>query len=158
MDKMKDLALLVGRVLLALMFVIAGWGKIGGYAGTQGYMEAMGVPGFILPLVILLELGGGLAIMLGLFTRSLSVLMAGFTLMAAFIFHHQPADQMQMLMFMKNVSVAGGFLALAAAVQGPSAWMPASARTGNTRIASFPTFWPVQSHRLFMPVTFACGR
>ncbi|AUY09596.1 MULTISPECIES: DoxX family protein [Aeromonas] len=120
MDKMKDVALLVGRVLLALMFVMAGWGKIGGYAGTQGYMEAMGVPGFMLPLVILLELGGGLAIMLGLFTRSLSVLLAGFTLMAAFIFHYQPAEQMQMqmLMFMKNVSVAGGFLALAAAGAG----------------------------------------
>ncbi|MFB2856028.1 DoxX family protein [Aeromonas allosaccharophila] len=118
MDKMKDLALLAGRVLLALMFVIAGWSKIGGYAGTQGYMEAMGVPGFMLPLVILLELGGGLAIVLGLFTRSLSVLMAGFTLMAAFIFHYQPAEQMQMLMFMKNVSVAGGFLALAAAGAG----------------------------------------
>ncbi len=118
MDKMKDVALLVGRVLLALMFVMAGWGKIGGYAGTQGYMEAMGVPGFMLPLVILLELGGGLAIVLGLFTRSLSVLLAGFTLMAAFIFHYQPAEQMQM--FMKNVSVAGGFLALAAA--GPGAF------------------------------------
>ncbi|WP_421197426.1 DoxX family protein [Aeromonas enteropelogenes] len=118
MDKMKDVALLVGRVLLALMFVMAGWSKIGGYAGTQGYMEAMGVPGFLLPLVILLELGGGLAIMLGLFTRSLSVLMAGFTLMAAFIFHYQPADQMQMLMFMKNISVAGGFLALAVAGAG----------------------------------------
>lgn len=118
MDKMRDMALLVGRVLLALMFVIAGWSKIGGYAGTQGYMEAMGVPGFMLPLVILLELGGGLAVVLGLFTRSIAVLLAGFTLMAAFIFHYQPADQMQMLMFMKNVSVAGGFLALAAAGAG----------------------------------------
>ena len=119
MEKMKDVALLAGRVLLALMFVMAGWSKIGGYAGTQGYMEAMGVPGFMLPLVILLELGGGLAVVLGLFTRSLSVLLAGFTLMAAFIFHYQPAEQMQMLMFMKNVSVAGGFLALAAAGAGP---------------------------------------
>lgn len=118
MDKMKDVALLAGRVLLALMFVMASWSKIGGYAGTQGYMEAMGVPGFMLPLVILLELGGGLAVVLGLFTRSLSVLLAGFTLMAAFIFHYQPAEQMQMLMFMKNVSVAGGFLALAAAGAG----------------------------------------
>lgn len=118
MDKMKDVALLAGRVLLALMFVMAGWSKIGGYAGTQGYMEAMGVPGFMLPLVILLELGGGLAVVLGLFTRSLSVLLAGFTLMAAFIFHYQPAEQMQMLMFMKNVSVVGGFLALAAAGAG----------------------------------------
>ncbi|MGL5660552.1 MAG: DoxX family protein [Aeromonas sp.] len=114
MDRMKDVALLVSRLLLALMFVMAGWGKIGGYAGTQGYMEAMGVPGAILPLVILLELGGGLAIMLGLFTRSLSVLLAGFTLMAAFIFHYQPSEQMQMMMFMKNLSIAGGFLALAA--------------------------------------------
>lgn len=113
MDKMSDAALLLGRVLLALMFVTAGWGKIGGYAGTQGYMEAMGVPGFMLPLVILLELGGGLAIMLGLFTRSLAVLLAGFTLMASFLFHYQPAEKMQMLMFMKNISVAGGFLALA---------------------------------------------
>lgn len=118
MEKMKDVALLAGRVLLALMFVMAGWSKIGGYAGTQGYMEAMGVPGFMLPLVILLELGGGLAVVLGLFTRSFSVLLAGFTLMAAFIFHYQPAEQMQMLMFMKNVSVAGGFLVLAAAGAG----------------------------------------
>ena len=118
MDKMRDVALLVSRVLLALMFVIAGWGKIGGYAGTQGYMEAMGVPGAVLPLVILLELGGGLAIVLGLFTRSIAVLLAGFTLMAAFLFHYQPAEQMQMLMFMKNLSIAGGFLALAAAGAG----------------------------------------
>ena len=118
MDKMKDVALLVGRVLLALMFVIAGWGKIGGYAGTQGYMEAMGVPGALLPLVILLELGGGLAVVLGLFTRTLSVLLAGFCVVAAVIFHYQPADQMQMIMFMKNLSVAGGFLVLAAAGAG----------------------------------------
>ncbi|MEW7866033.1 DoxX family protein [Aeromonas diversa] len=120
MDKMKDIALLLSRVLLALMFVVAGWGKIGGYAGTQGYMEAMGVPGMLLPLVILLELGGGLAILTGLLTRSVSLLLAGFCVVAALLFHYQPADQMQMIMFMKNISIAGGFLALAAA--GPGAF------------------------------------
>ncbi|MFL9590795.1 DoxX family protein [Aeromonas schubertii] len=120
MDKMRDIALLVGRVLLALMFVSAGWSKIGGYAGTQGYMEAMGVPGMLLPLVILLELGGGLAILAGMLTRSVSLLLAGFCVLAALLFHYQPADQMQMIMFMKNISIAGGFLVLAAA--GPGAF------------------------------------
>ncbi|ALP39627.1 DoxX family protein [Aeromonas schubertii] len=120
MDKMRDIALLVGRVLLALMFVSAGWSKIGGYAGTQGYMEAMGVPGMLLPLVILLELGGGLAILAGVLTRSVSLLLAGFCVLAALLFHYQPADQMQMIMFMKNISIAGGFLVLAAA--GPGAF------------------------------------
>lgn len=118
MDKMKDLLLLLGRVLLALIFVVAGWSKIVGYTGTQGYMEAMGVSGALLPLVIALELGGGLAMMLGLFTRSISLLLAGFTLVAGFIFHYQPAEQMQMLMFMKNISISGGFLALAASGAG----------------------------------------
>lgn len=120
MDKMRNIALLVGRVLLALMFVSAGWSKIGGYAGTQGYMEAMGVPGMLLPLVILLELGGGLAILAGVLTRSVSLLLAGFCVLAALLFHYQPADQMQMIMFMKNISIAGGFLVLAAA--GPGAF------------------------------------
>ena len=83
MDKMSDAALLVGRILLALMFVTAGWGKIGGYAGTQGYMEAMGVPGFMLPLVILLELGGGLAIM----PKAMLESMPGYTSVTAWPMH-----------------------------------------------------------------------
>ena len=110
---------LCGRVLLALMFVAAGYGKIGAYEGTQGYMEAMGVPGMLLPLVIVLELGGGLAIMAGWQTRIIAILLAGFCLVAAFIFHLDFADQMQSIMFMKNLSVAGGFLLLAA--YGPGA-------------------------------------
>jgi putative oxidoreductase len=110
---------LCGRVLLALMFVAAGYGKIGGYEGTQGYMEAMGVPGMLLPLVIVLELGGGLAIVAGWQTRIIAILLAGFCLVAAFIFHLDFADQMQSIMFMKNLSVAGGFLLLAA--YGPGA-------------------------------------
>ena len=111
---------LCGRVLLALMFVASGYGKIGGYEGMQGYMEAMGVPGMLLPLVIALELGGGLAIMVGWQTRIIAILLAGFTLVSAFIFHLNFADQMQSILFMKNLSVAGGFLVLAA--YGPGAF------------------------------------
>ncbi len=65
MEQLNPVFALVGRVLLAITFVVAGYGKIGGYAGTQGYMDSMGVPGMLLPLVIILELGGGLAIIAG---------------------------------------------------------------------------------------------
>ena len=120
MEKLHSYFGLCGRVLLALMFVAAGYGKIGGYEGTQGYMEAMGVPGMLLPLVIVLELGGGLAIIAGWQTRIIAILLAGFCLVAAFIFHLDFADRMQSIMFMKNLSVAGGFLLLAA--YGPGAF------------------------------------
>ena len=59
MKKLEDVGVLVARILMPILFITAGWGKITGYAGTQQYMEAMGVPGFMLPLVILLEFGGG---------------------------------------------------------------------------------------------------
>ena len=119
MDKLNPYFGLAGRVLLAIMFVAAGYGKIGGYAATQGYMESMGVPGMLLPVVIALELGGGLAIIVGWQTRFIAILLAGFTLMAGVIFHLNFADQMQSILFMKNLSVAGGFLLLAA--YGPGA-------------------------------------
>ena len=124
---------LCGRVLLALMFVASGYGKIGGYAGTQGYMESMGVPGMLLPLVIVLELGGGLAIIAGWQIRIIAILLAGFCLAAAFTFHLDFADQMQSIMFMKNLSVAGGFLLLAA--YGPGAFALDN-RSASTRVDS----------------------
>ena len=119
MEKLNPVLGFAGRVLLAIMFVVAGYGKIGGYAGTQGHMDSMGVPGMLLPLVIILELGGGLAIIAGWQTRIVAILLAGFTLLAAFIFHLDFADRMQSIMFMKNLAVAGGFLVLAA--YGPGA-------------------------------------
>lgn len=118
MNKTKNLTLLAARVLLALIFVAAGASKIPDYASTQVYMQSMGVPGVLLPLVIALELGGGLAVMLGLWVRPLSWLLTGFTLVAAALFHHNFADQVQMLMFMKNLAIAGGLMALAAAGSG----------------------------------------
>ena len=63
MKKLEDVGVLVARILMPILFITAGWGKITGYAGTQQYMEAMGVPGALLPLTILLEFGGGLAIL-----------------------------------------------------------------------------------------------
>ncbi len=105
---------LAGRVLIALIFIVAGFSKISGYEGTQGYMEAMGVPGVLLPLVILLEVVGGLAIVVGFQTRILAFLFAGFSLVSAMLFHANFADQTQSILFMKNVAIAGGFLFLVA--------------------------------------------
>jgi len=105
---------LAGRILIAWLFVTSGFGKIGGFEGTQAYMASMGVPGALLPLVILTELGGGLLIVIGLFTRYAAIALAGFSILAGVLFHAGSADHMQQLMFMKNVTIAGGFLFLAA--------------------------------------------
>ena len=110
---------LLGRIGLSLIFLISGWGKIAGYAATQGYMESVGVPGALLPLVIALEVGGGLAILAGAFTRWFAVGLAIFSIASALIFHANLADQMQAIMFWKNFAIAGGFLLLAANGPGP---------------------------------------
>jgi putative oxidoreductase len=117
---MNNAIVLIARLMLAHIFVLAGVGKITGYAGTQGYMESMGVPGALLPLVILLELGGGLALIIGLLTRWVALALAGFCVASALIFHMNWSDQTQMIMFMKNVALAGGFLLLY--VQGAGAF------------------------------------
>lgn len=109
---LQQLAAPAGRILISLIFVLAGINKIIGYAGTQGYMESKGVPGELLPLVILLEVGGGLAVIVGWQTRLISLALAGFCILAALIFHNNFADQNQMIHFMKNLAIAGGFLFL----------------------------------------------
>ena len=109
----------MGRVFLALIFIIAGAQKITGYEGTQGYMESMGVPGALLPLVILLEVVGGLTLMLGWHTRITAFLLAGFTIVATLIFHSNLGDQTQMLFFLKNLAIAGGLLLVALHGAGP---------------------------------------
>ena len=88
--------------------------------GTAAYMEQHGIPGALMPLVILTELGGGLCILTGLFTRYVAIALVGFCLLTGYFFHYQPGDQMQMINFMKNLTIAGGFLLLAGA--GPGAF------------------------------------
>lgn len=106
--------MLIGRVLLAAIFIYAGYGKLGALEGTQAYMSSQGVPGGLLPLVILLELGGGIAIVLGLFTRITAIALAIFCVVSALLFHGHLIDQAQAILFMKNLAMAGGFLILAA--------------------------------------------
>jgi len=102
----------VARVFLAHIFILAGLSKVSAYAGTQQYMESMGIPGILLPMVILLEVVAGLALLLGWQTKIMAAMLAGFSIMAAVIFHANFADQMQMILFMKNISIAGGLLML----------------------------------------------
>lgn len=107
MDTFLNLA---ARILMSQIFIISGVGKITGYAGTQAYMAKMGVPGALLPLVILTELGGGLALLAGFQTKWVALALAGFTVLSALIFHLNFSDQMQMINFMKNLAIAGGLL------------------------------------------------
>ncbi len=103
--------IIVARILMAWIFIGAGLSKLGaGYAGTQGYMASVGLPGELLPLVILLEVGGGIALVLGFQARLAALALAIFSIASAFMFHGA-ADQMQQIMFMKNLAMAGGLLA-----------------------------------------------
>ncbi|MEL7465059.1 MAG: DoxX family protein [Pseudomonadota bacterium] len=115
MDLIVKAAAPSGRFLLSLIFITAGFQKITGYAGTAGYMESLGVPGVLLPLVILLELGGGLMLLAGYQARIVAFLLGGFSVISGVLFHLIPAQgmegfeqQLQMIMFMKNLAIAGG--------------------------------------------------
>ena len=110
---MNKISQLVARIFLGHIFLLAGFSKISAYEGTQAYMDAMGVPGMLLPLVILLEVAGGLAVIAGYQTRIAAYVLAGFTVIAGIIFHNNFADQMQMIMFMKNIAITGGLILLA---------------------------------------------
>ena len=121
MTQLLTYAAPLGRVLLSIMFITSGLQKITGYAGTQGYMEMMGVPGFLLPTVIIVEVVGGIALLIGWQARLSAFLLAGFSLVSGFLFHYLPSlgmegmeAQGQMISFMKNVTIAGGMLMVTA--------------------------------------------
>ena len=110
---MNHIIPLIARILIAQIFVISGLNKVGaGYAATSAYMQAMGTPAVLLPLVIALEIGGGLTLILGFQTRWTALALAVFSIVAALIFHHNFGDRMQSIMFMKNLAMAGGLLLL----------------------------------------------
>lgn len=111
--KTQSYAMAVARVLMALIFILSGLSKIGAAEAIRGYMEAMHVPGSLLWPTILFEIGAGLLIVAGYRTRIVATLLAGFCLLTAAIFHREFSDQIQMIMFLKNLSMAGGFVLLA---------------------------------------------
>jgi len=115
----RDLAELFGRLLLSALFLLSGVGKLGAYSGTAAYMASVGLPPVLLPIVIATEVLGALAIITGWQTRITALLLAGFSLLTAAIFHRNFGDQIQTIMFLKNISIAGGFLLLVAHGAGP---------------------------------------
>jgi putative oxidoreductase len=110
---MTGIIQLVGRIMLALIFILAGVGKITDPHGTVGYMQSVDLPAILLWPSIALELLGGLAIATGFKVRYSAFALAGFCVLSAILFHKNFADQMQMYMFMKNIAMAGGLLLLA---------------------------------------------
>ena len=127
LDSLRSPLAVDGRFLLALMFVMAGFSKIAGFAGTVGYIQSKGLPAaqVLAALTVVLEIGGGLMLMAGFHARWAALALALFTLLASVLFHNfwaMPAEQqmMQQLMFMKNLSVVGGLLLVAALGAGPA--------------------------------------
>ncbi|OYW62038.1 MAG: LysR family transcriptional regulator [Rhizobiales bacterium 12-68-15] len=106
----------VGRLLIALIFIASGLGKIAAPGATQGYIASVGLPLPMLSylLAVIVEVGGGIAILVGFHVRITSLVVAVFTLATAVLFHSNLADQNQMIHFLKNVAIAGGLLQVAA--------------------------------------------
>lgn len=104
---------LPARAAMTAVFIISGISKVGAFEGTQGYMEAFGVPGILLGPTIAFEVLAGLAILIGFKTRYVAFILAGFTVATALVFHRDFADQIQQIMFLKNIAIAGGLLLLA---------------------------------------------
>ena len=114
MQSYNALINLIGRILIAAIFLLSGMNKISAFEATQGYMDAFGVPGILLPVVIGLEILGAVAVIIGFKTRITASVLALFTLATAVIFHSNFAEQAEFIAFLKNLAITGGFLMLAA--------------------------------------------
>jgi len=117
---LMEAAVFAGRVLLAAIFLHEAAVKLTGYSAALAYMQAFGVPGQLLPLAIAVELACGLLILLGYQTRAAALVLAGFCVAAAILFHAKFGDRNQLLHFEKDLAIAGGLLVLFA--HGAGAW------------------------------------
>lgn len=119
MTKLYGITELIGRILLMALFLFAGFTKLTAYGAIAQYMASAGVPPALLPFVIIFEVVGTIVIVLGWRTRPCSFVLAAYTLATALLFHVHFADQVETIMFWKNLSITGAFLMLAANGAGP---------------------------------------
>jgi putative oxidoreductase len=116
MDVVKTVSI-SGRALLALLFILAGIAKAIGPQPFLQHMDAFGIPGFLLPAVVALELGGGVALLLGWRLRDAAGALAVFCLLTAVIFHHELGKPPERTLFFKDIALAGGLMAIAASAE-----------------------------------------
>lgn len=114
MPTLQTFALPAGRILMALIFVVAGFGKLGDVQGFAGYMASGGIPAILAWPAVLFEILAGLALLVGFMTRPVALALAAFSIVTAFLYHFDMGNQMQQIMFLKNLAMAGGYLVIAA--------------------------------------------
>ncbi len=110
MEQLKTFSPLIARLFIGGFFLLAGVGKVADIAGTAGYMEMVGIPGFLAWPAAIFEIALGLSVLAGFQIRLMSLAGAAFCIVTAVLFHNDFADQTQMIMFLKNFSIAGAFL------------------------------------------------
>ena len=114
MNRLFDVVDLVGRVLLSALFIEDGWTVIQNYAATTDYVGQHGIPALLLPLAVATQLGGGVLIILGLWTRLAALALGVFCLSTAILFHAFSPDFNEQIHFWKDLALAGGFFILLA--------------------------------------------
>ena len=133
LERYGDLATLVGRLFFSSMFLAFGYGKVTAFGGASGYMASLGLPApaLVTLLAIIIEIGGGLLMLVGYQTRLVALGLAIYVLVSAFIGHSQIGDSNQFMHFMKNMAIVGGSLAFVAF--GAGAYSLDARTVGNAR-------------------------
>lgn len=111
---MQNLLMLVGRILMAAMFLWSGYGRLASLTSVHNYIGDWGVPGFIKPMLVFWEMVGGIMLALGIYTRPVAISLALFVLLSCFFVHLHDDDILQLISFMKNMALMGGFMYVAA--------------------------------------------
>ena len=128
----QEAAALLGRLLIAALFLHEAWAKLTGYSAAVAYAEAFGVPGALIPIAIAVETGCALLILLGYHARAAALLLAGFCMATAILFHTKLGNRNELLHFEKDLAIAGGLLVLFA--RGAGAWALDSRRSSDAAL------------------------